>query len=352
MFQQGQQIADISLFERRRINLGFTSGSIHPYKDFPLNEIITTPVIFDVNGQLSAYITGYRSALVRHYLGWFKYKGIHPRPNMGHESGEPYGSMSKKKAIRELEVFEAINRGFEKYGYRGPLIPAGYMEYDIPYNGENVCCSISKTHGDTRVLEIWNYLYHNPVTENPRLFHQFLKKLNEWLGFAYRILREQSVLPSPESIFLDNYAFFRTNGGYGISRIDMGSAEFKNDEARLRDYADDIRGWANSFSFPFNPFSYAARLKMSPKEILIKNKKIDIEIEEVKRVSDERIEVDRRGTEVLYVAKRRFKISDRLEKSFSKAFDGEVVPEPFDERIINSIFSKRKAVRWSNRTFW
>jgi len=347
---QETELSDVSLFEREKTRLDFTIAKIHPFKDFPFEEKTGQPLIYQKNGTVMGYEINQRGALVKHGCYWFRYKGYRPIANARYDTGEPNGGMSKRKAIRQLESEHRVNAGFEKYGYNGPYIPAGFLEYDVPFFGENACCAVSKTFGDTRLNEIWSYFYRKPIDNSYRMFLQLTKNMHEWTGFALRILRETQVVPSSNSLFMENYALFRTNGGYGISKVDFGSAEFTKNDERLRDAGNQITGWLSSMSFPFNAFDYAARLRISPRQLME-----DIEgilVDKVARVSDERIEIDKKtGEKTLYVAKARIEKWQELEDKFWGAFDGKSIPKPIDMRLVNHLVTERK-VGWLKNYYW
>lgn len=345
-----QEQSDVSLFDREATRLDFASAKIHPFENFPFEQKTGRPLIYQKNGRISGYEINQRGAIVRHGSDWFRYKGYRPIANSRYDTGEPNGGMSKRKAIRQLESEHRVNAGFEKYGYNGPYMPAGFLEYDVPFFGENACCAVSKTFGDTRLNELWSYFYRKPIDSSYTLFFKLLKNLNEWSGFALRILRETQIVPSENSLYTENYVLFRTDDGYGISKVDFGFAEFAVDEKRLRNAGCIAEGWLNSISFNFNAFDYAARMRISPRQLM---KHIEgTVVDEVQRVSDERIEIDKKtGEKIFYVAESRIEKWKELGKNFWRAFDGELVPNSIDMRIVNHLVTERKLV-WLENYYW
>jgi hypothetical protein len=226
-----QELREVVLDRRDEIRLGYTDGKIHLYKGFNLPEVLQEPLVFSPNGQIPAFTSNERGALVKAGK-WFKLKGIKPKPNQIYEeTGEPLGGMSSLKAIRELEANERVNRGYEKYGYRGSLIPAAYIEYDIPFGDENVCCAISQTLGDTRVLYMFLNKFSKALKEKDKSLGKFFTKVSGWAGFADRVLKEQNIAISKYSSDLGNFTFYELSNGYGICPVDLSSAELDTGKA-------------------------------------------------------------------------------------------------------------------------
>lgn len=221
-----EQLNGITLDRREMINLGYTGGVAHRYKNYNIPKKISRPVVYKPTGGVPAFYSNGRSALVKCDDRWFKLKGINPKPNETYkESGEPFGGMSEKKATRELEANELIEKGFGKYGYEGPLTPVGYFEYNKPFNGGKVCCAISQSRGDTRVYKIFGSNFFRALQERDKAFIDFYSNIIEWIGFSDRILKEQRVSIPRHSCVPGNFVIYKQEEGYGIGPVDLSSSE-------------------------------------------------------------------------------------------------------------------------------
>jgi len=247
-----QELKEVALDRRDEIRLSHTSGSVSPYKGFELPKIFTKPLIYDPNGEIQAFSSGGRGALLK-YGKWFKLKGVRPeRGKVYEDSGEPFGGMSRKKAIRELEANDLVNKGFKKYGYKGPLIPVGNIEYDIPFNGENICCSIFRTLGDTRIFNILRNKYQRALKERDKSLGEFFIKVSEWMGLTDRILIEQDIATNRYMGGLGNFTFYRLRDGYGIGPVDLSSSELDTGKAKRSNifFMLDVIKVENFIGFP------------------------------------------------------------------------------------------------------
>lgn len=220
------QFDGIILEERNSMDLGYTNGVIHRYNGLDVPDKLNIPVISKTNGSLKAIVSGGRGAIVKSKGNWYKLKGVKPRPGkIYRESGEPFGGMSKKSAVRELEANELVNNGFNKYGYNGPLIPLCYIEYDIPFKEGKVSCVISQTLGDTRLVNLIGDNFLNAFENKDESICDFYLSLSEWIGFGDRVLKEQNVSLYRPSCCLGNFTFYKLDNGYGVGPVDLSSSQ-------------------------------------------------------------------------------------------------------------------------------
>jgi len=225
-----QELKEVALDRRNEIRLSHTAGTVNAYKGYNLPGILTRPLIYNPNGDILAFSSGERGALIKSDK-WFKLKGVKPKPNeVYEETGEPLGGMSREKAIRELEANELLNKGYEKYGYKGPLIPVAFFEYNVPFNGGNICCAVSQTLGDTRVINMFDKFLKTVVEEHDKSICEFLAKVNRWVGFGDRILKEQRIGLSNYSSGVGNFTFYRLENGFGLGPVDLSSSELNTDK--------------------------------------------------------------------------------------------------------------------------
>lgn len=109
-------------------------GTVSAYNGYDLPALLRRPLVQDTNGTINAYKSGGRSSIVKVEDRWFKKKGDKPIPGKEWSSGQPDGSMTYDKALNELQVAEKVDRHLQDFGYHGALIPAGLVEYEIPFS--------------------------------------------------------------------------------------------------------------------------------------------------------------------------------------------------------------------------
>lgn len=342
---------DIHLAASPIVGLSYVKGDVRPYNDYKLPSILKTPLIQDKKGRLKAYTSGARSTIIHANKIWFKKKGDNPVPNEKWTSGEPYGGMSYEKALTELQTSERINSRFREFGYHGPFYPAALVEYDMPFENEKkIHSAILETFGDTRVSNIDSRLIKANklgVLLNRKFRTDVAKQIASWLGFDNRILIDAGIFPEPISYNLSNYAIYRLGDGFGISRIDFASSQTDR-EPEIELYDGIFREWM-SCHVPILLAKSVDKFGI-PFEKTVR----DIELESLRvHLGEEDKLYKENGKNVLQVNKKDFHASlEEFAKSYHDSFDGKVIPQPINRKLIYEIFDKVEIPKVDPRTIF
>jgi hypothetical protein len=325
--------------ERKKISLVKAAGQFIPYNG-EAPEIFGQPLIIGDNcsGNIEGIKSGGRSAII----GRYKLKGCNPAEGKNYD-GEPFGGMSTKKCLNELDSSKKVYDKYEEYGFAAPLAPLGMFEYEMQFNGKHVSCAILKCSGDTRISEAEAKLLSLPERHHDLWNHKYLDAvlsgIAAWTGFNHRILREAEVAPAENSFDLNNYVLYRVNGsGYGVARVDLSSAINgsgarealeKKKEFDMREITQvpgvvcDVQ-IAKDFGF-----SYRDIRRGSHKGMDIKLAVSDIEREWKEEDKNEVL---------LHVNEKRFEWQNNIRETYVKFAEGVDVPEPIDGKIIQALF--------------
>ncbi|MBU3957982.1 MAG: hypothetical protein KKB25_02820 [Nanoarchaeota archaeon] len=325
--------------ERKKIGLIKSAGQFIAY-DGEAPEIFSQPLVIsgDNNGNKEGIKSGGRSAII----GRYKIKGCNPEEGKDYD-GEPFGGMSPKKCLNELDSSKRVSDKYEEYGFAAPLVPLGRFEYEMQFNGKPVSCAILKCSGDTRISEaevklsslyqrhpeLWNYGYLDAI----------LSGVAAWVGFDQRVLQEAEVAPAENSFDINNYVLYRVSGnGYGAARVDLSSAlngsesrktlekkkEFDLKEiTRMPGVVCDVQ-IAKDFGFSYKDIRRGSHKGMGI-ELVVSN----IE-KEWKEENENMI--------TLHVNEKRFEWSNNIRETYLKYVEGMDAPEPIDEKIIHPLF--------------
>ncbi len=323
--------------ERKKIGLVRVAGQFIPYNG-EAPEIFSQPLVISGNGSMEGIESGGRSAII----GRYKLKGCNPEEGKNYD-GEPFGGMSPKKCLNELDSSKSVSDKYEEYGFDAPLAPLGRFEYEMQFNGKPVSCAILKCNGDTRVSEAEVKLLSLPK-RHPELWNQkyldaVLSGMAAWTGFDQRILQEAEVAPAENSFDLNNYVIYRVNGsGYGAARVDLSSAlngsesrktlekkkEFdKREIAQVPGVVCDVN-IAKDFGFSYKDIRRGSHNGKGISLIASGSQK------EWKEENEKAI--------TLHVNEKRFEWQNKIRETYTRYAEGTDVPEPIGKEIISPLF--------------
>lgn len=325
--------------ERKKIGLIKASGQFSPYNG-EAPEIFSQPLVIgdSGNGSIEGVESGGRSAIIECY----KLKGCSPEEGKNYD-GEPFGGMSSKKCLNELDSSKRVSDKYDEYGFAAPLTPLGMFKYEMQFNENPVFCAILKCNGDTRISEAEARLLslpkRHPDLWNHKYLDAVLSGIAAWTGFNHRILQEAEVAPAENSFDLNNYVLYRVNGsGYGAARVDLSSAlngsesrktlekkkEFdKKEITQVPGVVFDVQ-IAKDFGFLYREIRRGSH----------KGKDIKLVVSKSEREWKE----GNKSEIILHVNEKRFEWQDKIRKTYLKFAEGTDVPEPVDEKIIQALF--------------
>lgn len=337
----------IFLDQREPILLSYTDGEVHEFEGYKLPETLRRPLIQDGSGYIVGFPSGGRSSIVEEDGKAFKYKGSKPAPNNLWGSGEPEGGMSEGHCMNELRMNRLISEKYLEYGLTPAMISSGWIKYSITdANKRDIYCAILEILGDTR-LSTMNSRITGLIRKGEKIRSlEFIKKLfaqlNAWMGFSDRVLFECGILPLDISFGLDNYVFYRMDGGYGVSRVDSASAETSHEKQKFQAMANVDSNELNALIFSYISIPTIRRLGLSVKKIMKDLEWSDMSLTIVKRKSDEKLEELEDGTKSLNIWKKDFEWFLYLEKIYQDAFEGNIMPEPIDEALISELYLSKE----------
>jgi hypothetical protein len=323
-------LRDMFLAGPIEMRLGHTNGTVFPYEDYELPVVLREPIVSNDCGPVLGYKSCGRSSIVPADGKWFKGKGVYPRPFKKWWTGEPFGGMSKDRALNELGSSKKIHEKFKEYGYHGPIIPVALVEYDIPFNeSEKIFAEVLESFGDSRLSSVSSRLGH--ANGNMKLMKSMdgeyrgnlVRELVSWLGFCHRVIKESGEYPGETSYGLENYVLYSVGDGFGIGRVDLASASQSKlsyfEKYRMGDLGD-ISGQHAEYT---TLLDIRARLGSDPKAFRKAMKEF--------RSGDAGPEFDH---DACLSHKRDF------EKPYYASFDGDEVPNPIDKKMIYTLFDK------------
>jgi|GEM_PF-5039198 len=325
--------------ERKKISLVKAAGQFIPYNG-EAPEIFSQPLVIsdNGNGSIEGIESGGRSAII----GRYKLKGCNPEEGKNYD-GEPFGGMSPKKCLNELDSSKRVSDKYEEYGFAAPLAPLGSFEYEMQFNGKPVSCAILKCSGDTRIPEAEVKLLSLPKRHTKLWNHKYLDEvlsgIAAWTGFNQRILQEAEVAPAENSFDLNNYVLYCVNeNGYGVARVDLSSAlngsgareslekkkEFdKKDIAQVPGVVCDVQ-IAKDFGFSYRDIRRGSHKGMD----------IKLAVSDIEREWKE----ENKNEVLLHVNEKRFEWQNKIRETYMKFAEGTDVPEPIGKEIINPLF--------------
>jgi len=318
---------DMLLDGRAGRKLAEAYGVVFPYEEYDLPNLLTRPLVVSEKGSIPAYRSGERSSIVHADKRWFKKKGDHPRQFEKWESGEPFGGMSKSRALNELESSKKVHEKLIGFGYNGPMFPAALVEYDVQFTEtEKVYSAILEIFGDTRVSSVSARLIKANklgMLVDQRYREQLMKGLLSWLGFSHRVIRDTRRFPIEVSYGLNNCVLYDVGCGYGVGRIDLNSASEDNLSAFKKMHASDMWELLTSYMpFPVLP-KIAKKLNKPVGKLLRQYENGGLTIEPL--IVDI---VDKAVGECLH----------KFESIYYNFFDNDEIPKPIDRLLIHRLF--------------
>lgn len=313
-----------------KLRLKKTDGEVIPYNGYRLPEILgEKPLVQSHDGRLQAYKSGNRSSIVFADGEWYKKKG--DAPVWGEVHGdEPFGSMSRQRAMNELDVNRRIEERMSGYGTSGPLVPAAIVDYE---DRSGMTCynyahsAVLKTLGETRLSSIdarLNAANREGILIDEAYRFALLGKIAEWMAFSHRVLKESSVYPSERSFSLGNYAVYKVSGGFGVGRVDLSAATASSDYNFDRMAKSMMHEMIGTHGVMLIAKEASARSGRSFKGTLNK-------------VSTEGVRADP-GMDAVYESVKR-KLAREFDERYDKFMDGGV-PSPINGGMLHRLFDE------------
>ena len=321
----------IVLPNTHKVGLVEVPGEIEGYKDQNLPEYLKNPykrTIYDSKSVLWGYASGSRSTIMPRFPLAVKFKGNNFLDAKTHDSGEPFGGMSEKKCLRELDCnYLQAEYLRDNYDSVAPLESLGRFIYADEHNDSNVNCAILNCRGDIRLSDFLFEFYsmHEKQTTifSDESLHDLLGSVCEWTAFAYRILKETGINPGARTQNPDNYVFYILDtGDYALGNIDHGSSKINQKKINIKNICTLPKSIA--LGMDLNPF--LSEQKLSPFIDWLINGRLKIHA--IDSGNENMVE------STLFVKKDRLKFTETCEKAYKRIIDDYELPTPIDSRLM------------------
>ena len=157
-----------------------------------------------------------------------------------YKEDRPFNFLTKEATERSRQAFEKLGEGYEQAGFSHPCAFQGYVSYrKIRWNGQpvrSIIFQLPDAESDLREDEfsrrLQKHLQHASVEQLQQVrdkFVDFYTALLRWHAFDCRVLAENQLLPTEDSMIGQNYVMGHVSkSGIGIARVDHTSTQRTN----------------------------------------------------------------------------------------------------------------------------
>ncbi len=301
-------VIDITYGCKGSIHLVPVKGGFIPFNSSEVPESISEPLMISDKGDIEAMPVGYRSSIVSYGNKHYKLKGCRPYDGTDFRDGEPFGVLSRTKALNELDITERLNDFYRSVRIEGPHEPLGNYVYENNIDGRDIACNVFETRGELRMNQFFSrYLEHKDKFKD--MDYDFISGIFEWLGFAQHALKECNIGINKYEKTIDpaNHTISRIDGGYGIFCIDHSSS-------RTGCYWKPQETYLDNLAIEWLVFGRYISMGYTAKDIRINEIEFELDYDDIELIGS-------------------------LKDQYREFYESGDVPEPLDPFIVGSIDS-------------